>query len=240
MNKSNIFGKFFEMNDLTINLILNFILIITGIAMLLIKKPNYFIGLRTIDTLSDERVWVKSNRFAGLLSIIFGIILSIINIISYLFKWEFLVKNLVYIFLVILILIAIISSIYASIYAKEILKENKEEMKQFVVSRGLIYLFIILSFISIITGLILPFVPPNSFIGIRITKTLSDPRIWKIVNTISGIGFTIIGIIFTTLFLNVLRKDERDRAKIFLKYTSIFLIFIILWTLISIVIAYFV
>lgn len=226
------------MKDFIINLILNILLILGGIAILFIKKPNYIIGLRTTDTLSDERIWIKSNRFAALSSIIFGIVLFIINIFAYLNQWYLLIKNLVYIFLSGVIIIAIISSIYAHIYAKKISKEGKEEIKPFVVKKSLVYIFIIFSIILIITGLIAPFFPPNSFIGIRILKTLRDPRIWKIVNTVSGIGFTIIGIIFTILFLKVLRKDEVQRTKIILKYVPIYIIIIIVWILISVLFAY--
>ena len=40
------------------------------------------------------------------------------------------------------------------------------------------------------------FIPQNSFIGIRVAKTLSNPILWKKVNTLGGIGFTIFGLIF--------------------------------------------
>lgn len=220
------------------NLILNLILIFGGIAMLFIKKPNYIIGLRTTDTLSNEKVWIKSNKLAGILLIIAGGILLIINILAYLYKNYVLLNNLVYIFLFVLVLITIISSIYAHNYAKKISIEKKEGKKQLIIKNNLIYILIIFSIILIITGLITPFLPQNFLFGIRIAKTLEDPRVWKLANTFSGIGFIIIGIIFTTLFLKVLKKDDIQKTKIVLKYIPIYLIIILGWIIISILFTY--
>lgn len=228
------------MKHLIGNLILNLILIFGGIAMLFIKKPNYIIGLRTTDTLSNEKVWIKSNKFAGILLIIAGAILSIINILAYLYKNYLLLNNLVYIFLFALVLITIISSIYAHIYAKRNSIENKKEKEQFIIKNSLIYILIIFSIILIITGLITPFIPQNFLFGIRIAKTFEEPRVWKLANTFSGIGFIIIGIIFTTLFLKVLKKDDIQKTKIVLKYIPIYLIIILGWIIVSILFTYFI
>ncbi|MDI6860851.1 MAG: SdpI family protein [Caldisericia bacterium] len=92
----------------------------------------------------------------------------------------------------------------------------------------------------IIIGLISPFILPNSYIGIRISKTFSDPAIWKKVNTISGIGLIIIGLIFTLLFFNIVKKEEGERTKLFVKFATIFILLIIGWTIISVLLAYFI
>lgn len=75
-------------------------------------------------------------------------------------------------------------------------KESEATYKPFTIHNFLVIITLIISIIITISGIIMIFIPQNSFIGIRVAKTLSNPILWKKVNTLGGIGFTIIGLIF--------------------------------------------
>lgn len=216
-------------------IILNLILIIGGIITYY-SKQNYIIGLRTTDTLSDERVWKKANQFAGKLLIITGIIYLIIIFILYLLGLKRFFIYLTYIYLGTLIGEAIISAIYAHVYAKK-LKRGEEE-KHLILKKSFNYLLISLSIILIIIGFILPFIKPNIIIGVRLPKTLENPQIWKSVNTISGIILIIFGLIFTYIFYKLLNKEDLERSKSTIKIIPIFLIVLISIILLTLLIVY--
>jgi uncharacterized membrane protein len=60
------------------------------------------------------------------------------------------------------------------------------------------FLFLIgLSALSIVGGLLLAMniIPPNRWSGVRVRKTLSDERIWYLVNSYCGKGLLLTGII---------------------------------------------
>jgi len=69
-------------------------------------------------------------------------------------------------------------------------------------------------------------------------STLSDPAIWKKVNTVSGIGFIVIGIIFTPLFFNIARKEDTQRTKLFENNLVLFVVINLIWALLSVRLAY--
>ena len=48
-------------------------------------------------------------------------------------------------------------------------------------------------FIALSVPLIQERVPPNSFYGFRTAKSLSDPKVWYVINRISGIDLLIAG-----------------------------------------------
>lgn len=218
-------------------IVLSLIMIVGGIIMYNVKQ-NYIIGLRTTDTLSDEKVWKKANQFAGKLFIITGIIFLIIIFTSFRLDFKRLFHILIYIYLGVLIGEAIISAIYAHVYAKKIKKG--EEEKPLILKKSFNYLLISLSVILIIIGLILPFVKPNIIIGVRVPKTLENPQIWKSVNTISGIILIIFGLIFTYIFYKLLNNEDLERSKLTIKIIPIFLIVLITFILFTIFIVYFI
>lgn len=211
------------------------IVIIVGGILMQFVKPNLLVGFRTFTTLSDPEIWSKSNKVTGLLLIFSGILFFIINLIVFLTGWIVWFKY----FYPLIIICLLIITFYGIIYSNK-LKREKGEFKPFIISKTLVYFFFFIMLLSIITGILLLFLPQNYFIGVRIGKTLSDPSIWRKVNTISGIGFIIIGVLFAPLFYKIANLDEKQRTKIFVKYTTISITLIIVWTLFSILIAYYV
>jgi uncharacterized membrane protein len=69
-------------------------------------KPNYFIGIRTPWTLSDENNWLKTHRIAGRIYLFGGIILLILNVLLPQ------MANIFLMFLVGIILLPIFYSLY--------------------------------------------------------------------------------------------------------------------------------
>ncbi len=218
--------------------VVSIILIIGGIIMQFIKS-NLFVGLRTIDTLSDYEVWKKSNKIGGLILIILGALFFYLNLTAFLLNWESWFDN-INLILILETCILIIITIFLVIFANKLKRRKELYVKIFIVPEYFIYFIIIFSIFTIINGILLIFLPPNSFIGIRIAKTLSNPIIWKKVNTISGIGYTILGLIFSYLFYKVIKikKEEEKKTKVFLKNLTLFIFFTILWSIISVLIAY--
>ncbi|MGB9750555.1 MAG: SdpI family protein [Caldisericia bacterium] len=198
--------------------IINLTMIIAGIATYF-SEPNYFIGLRTTDTLSDERVWYKANKFSGKLFIIFGIVMLFITILFAVFKLTDFIIYLVYVNLNVLLGLAIISGVYAHIYAKRL--KSGEREKPLILNKSFNYILISLCIIFIIIGLVLPFTKPNPYIGVRIPRTFESLARWKLINTIAGISIAIFGAIFTYIFYKPLNKDEKER-KIYIKSSSPF------------------
>ncbi|MGC8979838.1 SdpI family protein, partial [Caldisericum sp.] len=90
----------------------------------------------------------------------------------------------------------------------------------------------------VLLGLLMLFVPPNTWIGIRIPKTLTNPILWRNVNKISGVGFIVIGLIFALLFSKDALKPDKERSESFDKHNILFLSLTTLWALISIGIVY--
>ncbi|MGB9878720.1 MAG: SdpI family protein [Candidatus Pelagibacter ubique] len=90
----------------------------------------------------------------------------------------------------------------------------------------------------VVAGFAMLFVPPNTWIGIRIPKTLTNPILWRNVNKISGVGFIVIGLIFALLFSKDALKPDKERSESFDKHNILFLSLTTLWALISIGIVY--
>jgi uncharacterized membrane protein len=73
-----------------------------------------------------------------------------------------------------------------------------------------LWLFVGFLFIGISIPLILEKVPPNSWYGFRVTKTLSNERIWYAANRVAGFDLMLAGIaiamttLITGLFLDQL------------------------------------
>lgn len=74
-----------------------FILIVIGIAICILgnympkARMNSFIGLRTVWSMKNETVWMKSQRFGGISFVITGVIIIIANVLitSY---WSFIIS----------------------------------------------------------------------------------------------------------------------------------------------------
>jgi uncharacterized membrane protein len=61
-------------------------ILLVGLSIPLIQrwvKPNYFYGVRTAKTLSNERIWYEANAYAGRLLLRAGIVLVVAAIALY-------------------------------------------------------------------------------------------------------------------------------------------------------------
>jgi len=105
-------------------------------------------------------------------------------------------------------------------------------IKQPAIPKSFIYTMIAISILSIVFGVVSLFVPPNPYFGIRTSKTLTSIEAWRRVNTISGIGFIILGILFTFLFARDLKKVDDERDKSFSKNFILSVILMIAWSII--------
>jgi len=62
-----------------------------------------------------------------------------------------------------------------------------------------------------------------------VVKTLSDPVLWKKVNILGGIVFTIIGLIFSYIFCKILKIiDKEKKTKEFIKNLTLYTITIVI------------
>ncbi len=209
------------MLNIAILYILPTLLVIAGIIEYKVKM-NEFVGLRTPETLSDPEVWDKANKKAGQLKCVAGVTLYVLNpvLIFYLDVTKtstFLL--LIYVQLAVMIITTIFSIKYTTkLKGGERMQSNNYSIsKAFVSTTGSIAIF------TFIVGILMLFVPSNE---------------WKKVNSISGIGFIAIGTVFTYLFFTNASKSDEERTKNFGKHFLWFTIFIILWSLASVAIAY--
>lgn len=219
--------------------IFSILLIIFGFLMQH-SKPNYFLGFRTPTTLSNIEIWKKTNKVTGYLILITGFFFLIFNIVAYFLKIEIWFKRpeISIIIITIIILLILFYGLYYSNKLKKQLNIQKETSK-LILPKNFLYTLLIISLLTIITGIILIFISPNPFIGIRIGATLKDLFVWKRVNSICGIGLIIIGLIFTHLFYKVIKEKEiENRNKLTLKYTFCFILTTILWIIVSVIYAY--
>jgi uncharacterized membrane protein len=203
-------------------------LIVSGFAMLFVKR-NGFIGFRTPLTLSDPYIWEKVNKSAGVLIILIGVFAFILNAFGYAELGS------------IVGLIGILGIfIFGEIYSKRLAKERKEfyTPEPYIISKSLMYTTILFSILLVLVGVAMLFVPPNSLIGIRISKTLTNPELWRKVNRISGIGFILIGLVFSVLFFKDSSMEPEHRTKNFDNHFLWFVVITILLSFISAGLAY--
>lgn len=211
-------------------LIVGFVILIFSLFMGK-TKPNAIYGVRTTATLSNPDVWRKTNKLG---SVIFAILSSAFILLITFYKLIE-ASERYFDFTGILFFISIIAStVYLSFYAQKILKDKERKLDTSIINNS-IKLSLIFSLVLIILGIILPFTSPNSFVGIRIGKTISNPLIWKKVNAISGIGFVVISLLFSYIFYKDKERIKGDEAEsIFVKHLILFTISLVLWSLISI------
>jgi uncharacterized membrane protein len=185
-------------------------------AFLLPRVPrNTIFGLRTVATLSDEEVWKISNKKASYLLYILGLSGLILDIFFYLsgFPEETFGNYL----LMSLVISVVLVTVYLVIYSNNLWKKKNKGTKitsEVVLPRYFINIVGVLPAASfIVVGILMLFVPPNSLIGIRISKTLTNPELWQMVNRISGIGFILIGLVFSVLFFKDSLMEPELRTK---------------------------
>lgn len=82
-------------------------------------KPNWFVGIRTPWTLSDEEVWRKTHRLGGYLFIVSGLLIILAGFLPP--YWNFIILMLS------VFLSAFISVIYSFIVYKRLKRKIKEE-----------------------------------------------------------------------------------------------------------------
>ena len=205
-------------------------IIISGFSMCFIKR-NDFVGFRTPTTLSDPYVWKKTNMYTGFMFVLLGILCFFPAIYGRIVLFGVLL-------VIGLIVIIIFGIIYSNRLREKRLKEIADHMQSFVISKQFLYAMAIISIIMVIIGIVMLFVPPNDFIGIRIPKILSNPVIWHKVNSISGIGFIVLGIVFSILFFRDTSLCDEDRTNNFRRHFIWFTIFTILWSSFGVALAY--
>ncbi len=101
-------------------------------------------------------------------------------------------------------------------------------------------IFMIISSLLIsFIGLISLFISPNPFIGIRTSKTVTNPILWKKVNTVGGIGFIVIGLVFSFIFYRIFKlKDEKGKTEKLSKFFVAFILTTFIWVTFSILFIY--
>jgi len=201
---------------------ISIILIVGGILMQFIKQNRLF-GLRTPATLADPDIWEKSNKIIGKIAAITGMFIFLLNFWAYYYGWGLWFNKLGEI----LLLLAAVGIIIFSLVYGERLKREKNiagKIAHPIAPKSTVYAAAVISFLFVILGIITLFVPPNSYIGIRIIKILSNPTLWKEVNTISGIGFIILGLIFAFLFIRIAKEEDLERTRLFENNFNLFII----------------
>lgn len=56
------------------NILFGIVFIVLGLVCLVVK-PNHYVGIRLPWTLNDRKVWYQTNRLAGGLGIIIGLVI---------------------------------------------------------------------------------------------------------------------------------------------------------------------
>ncbi len=208
-------------------------LIILILALFLPKtEPNLFFGVRTGAALSDREVWKKTNRVGAIILSLISLVFILLNFTFYLlglpesyvnYSISFLVSSLV------------ASVFYLDYYSKRLLKLKGGKEIEIEIPSSFVYAMLIASTLLIVFGVYGFFSLPNSWIGIRIEKTLKDVYIWRRVNQFGGVGYTVLGLIFLLRFIKDLRWKDNKRT---IKDVYLFLSFLILWSVVSLIYAY--
>ncbi len=219
-------------------LICSALFIISGFLLPRVPQNSIF-GLRTTATLSDEEIWRLSNRRASYFLYFFGFISLLLD----LFFWfsEFPEQIFGNYLLISLVILVVLITVYLIIYSNNLWKKKNKGAKitsKVVLPRYFIYIIEVGVAFLIVAGILMLFVSPNGWIGIRIPKSFSNLLLWQKVNRISGIGFVLLGAVFAILFFKDSSMEDQDRTKNFEKHFLWFTIFIILWSLASVAIAY--
>lgn len=190
--------------------LLPLILIVGGILMQRVKQNEWF-GLRTPATLSDPEIWEKANKVMGVSFLLLGGVFLFFNSISYLLRWTMWIQ----VGLIIVLPIGI--AIFGLIYSDKLKREKAEvTLKLFVVSKNFLYAMTFISIFMAITGILL----------------------FHKVNRISGIGFILIGIVFSVLFFKDSSMEPELRTKNFNNHFLWFIVITILLSFISVGLAY--
>ena len=219
--------------DLILSFTVSLLFVIDGIRMLKIRQ-NSLSGLRTSDTLSDPQIWEKANKISGIIFIFVGF-LTIILSLSSLLLWH----NWQVVFPLCVLGGAIGTGIFGSTYASKLKKEKqiKGKLKEYAIPKSFICIMIAVYTLFIVFGIVSFFILPNHYLGIRISKTLSNIEVWRKVNKVSGIGFIILGSLFAFLFAGDLRKEDAQRDKSFTRKLILSTILIVTWSLILVIYA---
>ena len=209
-------------------------------AFLLPRVPrNTIFGLRTVATLSDEEVWKISNKKASYLLYILGLSGLILDAFFYLsgFPEETFGNYL----LMSLVISVVLVTVYLVIYSNNLWKKKNKGTKiisEVDIPRYFINIVGVLTASFIVIGILMQFIPPNNWIGVRISKTLTNPELFRRINRISGLGTILIGLVFSILFFIDGSLDSEKRSKSFEKHLLWFLGITILWSLVSVALTY--
>ncbi len=129
-------------NFYIVNALLIALYMISGIIGLKAKQ-NYFIGIRTYETLGNPEIWKKANIRICSLVIAFTIPLLIINIVFAVLKLQ---TTFAYAILGIFFVGILALNFYGSIYAQNLAKEQGIEVKKVHIP-PYVYIILILSVI---------------------------------------------------------------------------------------------
>lgn len=122
---------------------------------------------------------------------------------------------------------------------KSIISVCESEKREIQSIKSLPIFMIISSFLIYFFGFLLLFILPNPFIGIRTSETITNPILWKKVNTIGGIGFIFIGLIFFFIFYRIFKlKERKKKVEEISKFIVLFILITFMWVIFSIFFIY--
>ncbi len=201
-------------------------------------KRNPTFGVRFKATLADEEVWeATQKRAADIMYVVCPAFLAL-NTVFYLLG---LPSSYATVLFFVFAGVALAETAYLYFYSKNLLEQKKKEGKiieeeKFKMPKWFaVFMFVTALFLAV-SGIVMCFIKPNPLMGVRISKTFQSIYVWRKVNTFSGIGLSVIGIVFAYLFSEHLKGIKND--KIFLREVYYYIGATLLWAAISVAYAY--
>ncbi len=201
-------------------------------------KRNPTVGIRFKATLADEEVWeATQKKWADIMYVICPVFF-VINVIFYI---EGLPVSYAITLVICFLGVLFAETAYLYFYSKNLLEQKKKEGKiieeeKFKMPKWFAVFMFVIALSTFVSGIVMCFIKPNPLIGVRINKTFRSIYVWRKVNTLSGIGLSVIGIVFAFLFSKHLNGIKEDKT--FLREVYYYAGIILLWVVISLVYAY--
>ncbi len=201
-------------------------------------KRNPAVGIRFKATLADEEVWeATQKRAADIMYVVCPVFLAL-NTVFYLLR---LPPSYATVLFFVFAGVVLAETAYLYFYSKNLLEQKKKEGKiieeeKFKMPKWFAVFMFIIALSTFVSGIIMCFIKPNPLMGVRISKTFQSIYVWRKINTFSGIGLSVIGIVFAYLFSKHLNGIKND--KIFLREVYYYAGIILLWAVISLVYAH--
>jgi ABC-type enterochelin transport system permease subunit len=113
-----------------------------------------------------------------------------------------------------LVISVVLVTVYLVIYSNNLWKKKNKSTKiisEVDIPRYFVIIVAVITLSFIVIGILMQFVPPNNWIGVRISKTLANPELFRRINRISGLGTILIGLVFSILFFIDASLDSEKR-----------------------------